>query len=208
MKITILNDDNPENPRQNDNMGTMSCRKHRRYTFGDEQFDGSIEDFVAKLPKNSVVIPLYMYDHGNVTVATTPFSCPFDSARLGVIWVSPKDVRANCGSKADAMERARNVLEAEVREYNHYVSGEVYGLKIESPGEDPETTYGYYGADVFKNGMAGNCSDEELPHLAKAAAAAGLSCNEADMANDLAERLARRTQKALSQAKRKPAGRV
>lgn len=204
IEITFPRDESPSSPREDDNLGTLSCRQHRRYSFGDEQFPGSIEDFVASLPKGSLVVPVYMYDHGNIAISTTPFSCSFDSARLGVIWAEPKKIRSEYGRlTASNLDRARGVLEGEVEVYGQYVSGEAYGISIQRDGEDPDECWGFFGDNVFENGMSDHVSDDELPLLLEAAQKAGMGGTQEQMSAQVAARLAYRATQAKAATRRK-----
>ena len=71
------------NPRDNDNLGVMVCF-HKRYRLGDSH-DYSVNEFNSwdelrsRLEKDypgGVILNLYLYDHGGITISTEPFSCP------------------------------------------------------------------------------------------------------------------------------------
>ena len=82
-----------------------------------------------------VILPLYLYDHSGITISTRPFSCPWDSGQVGWIY-APKDTfrKATGYSEEDITEvmsnRAEGILEDEVREYDVYLRGEVYGYEL------------------------------------------------------------------------------
>lgn len=117
-KIEIYQDENAQDPRSWDNLGTMACW-HRRYNLGDEQpksspleylagiaemdevlYDEdsekvSMDKVLAKLESEMVIIPLYLYDHSGITMSTSPFSCKWDSGQVGWIYCTLEGARKN-----------------------------------------------------------------------------------------------------------------
>jgi len=155
-RVRIYAQDNPYNPRkENDNIGTMACW-HRRYTLGDEQPNASPGGYKYALARavddtlpewddatdadaqraqevfdaQYLHLPLYLYDHSGITMRTTPFSCPWDSGQVGFIYVSRKRAAEEWGE--DFIDvRVLAGLVAEVEEYDQYLTGNVYGFEIE-----------------------------------------------------------------------------
>lgn len=157
-KIKVFSDDSPDSPRNWDNLGKMICF-HRRYSLGDKH-DLSIEE-AKKLEqsKNTISLPLYLYDHSGITMNTTGFNCPWDSGKVGFIYVEKKDVRKEWGWKqlsAKRIKKIEDILRSEVDVYDDYLRGNVYGYKIESPeGDELEdgSVWGFYGYDHEKSGL-------------------------------------------------------
>lgn len=165
-RIRVYAQDNPWNPREeNENIGTMACW-HRRYTLGDEQPDVSpaahtyalARDVDDTLPEwddatdadaqraqevfdaQYLHLPLYLYDHSGITMQTTPFSCPWDSGQVGFIYVSRKRAAEEWGE--DFIDvRVLAGLVAEVEEYDQYLTGEVYGFEIEEAETFEKTSH-------------------------------------------------------------------
>ena len=138
----IIQDTEPESPREWDNLGTMFC-KHRRYNLGDKD---------AKAPnwKDAIMLPLYLYDHNGITMRTTPFSCPWDSGQVGVIYVSREKVRAEYGAKRISQKLEARILEYlknEVAVYDQYLTGDVWGYVIKKDGEVIESCHGIFGRE-------------------------------------------------------------
>ena len=127
---------NEFNPRvENDNLGTMWCW-HRRYDLGDSDrnkydtrnFSGwsEMKEAIQKDIKPVAILPLYLYDHSGITMRTEPFSCPWDSGRVGFIFFTReklKDLGYKIASKS-AVKKAMACLEAEVKDYDRYLTGE------------------------------------------------------------------------------------
>ena len=113
------------NPREDDNLGTMICF-HNRYSLGDKH-EMKIEDAIKLERSDDVVsLELYLYDHSGITIATTSFSCPWDSGKVGFIYVTKERIRQEYGGKRvgkGTVKLVREVLEAEVREYDKYITG-------------------------------------------------------------------------------------
>lgn len=150
-KIEIFPDDDPFDPRGDDNLGTMVCFS-RRHNLGDKHnFDSdNVLDFMRS--KNIIVLPLYLYDHSGITMNTTGFSCPWDSGQVGWIYVEKSKVRSEYGWKRITKargEKIREYLKAEVETYDQYISGDVYGFRITDTDNDEEVenSWGYYGSE-------------------------------------------------------------
>jgi len=132
-KIKIFQDDDPFNPRGNDNLGKMICF-HNRYTLGDEH-NMNVDQAKRLIKKDNVYsLPLYLYDHSGITMNTTGFSCPWDSGQVGFIFTTKKYIQRNFKIRKVTPEyvtKAMEILESEVKEYNDYITGNCYGFVIE-----------------------------------------------------------------------------
>lgn len=182
--VRIEHDNYPLNPRTDyDSLGTMAC-VHRRYDLGDSGGFENLRDAVRQHPLwhdcwqdyNSdkfqaededhdwwvktairfgfVMLPLYLYDHGGITMRCSPFSCPWDSGQVGVIFCSPVTMRKEYGIKAGrrvtrkVKEKVIEVLKAEVETYDQYLIGDVWGYVIENEdGEHEDSCWGFFGLD-------------------------------------------------------------
>ncbi len=152
--IEIINDEDPENPREWDNLGTMICF-HRRYNLGDEHnFDNPSEarDFLKNKKARHIVLPLYLYDHSGITMNTTGFSCPWDSGQVGWIYITREKIRQEYGCKRVSkkmVEKVSGYLRNEVKTYDQYLCGDVYGFRItdEETDEEIESCWGFFGDD-------------------------------------------------------------
>jgi len=138
--IEVALDGYAENPRAWDNLSTMVCF-HGRYTLGDKHAYrsddysgwGELERKIIAEHKPSVIRPLYLYDHSGLTIATTEFSCRWDSGQVGFVFVRPDRIRECFSCKRVSLklrERAcRNML-SEVETYDKYLRGEVYSYTV------------------------------------------------------------------------------
>ncbi len=153
LTIKIYPDDtSDEGPRDWDNLGTMVCF-HKRYALGDKH-KMTIEELQEIVDRKDIVaLPLYLYDHGGITMNTTGFSCPWDSGQVGYIYVDEAKIRQEYNlldpSKKihkDVIAKVTEILKQEVETYDQYLTGRVYGFVIEDKdGEHIDSCWGFYG---------------------------------------------------------------
>lgn len=114
-------------------------------------------------------LSLWLYDHSGITIScgsSNPYSCPWDSGQVGYI-VALKDKVVSAfmldPNNDDCWrEKAAIVMRGEVKEYDQFISGEVYGYKVfefiddgteDGDWDEVESCYGFYGDDLEKNGI-------------------------------------------------------
>src|SRR6185369_16274440 len=135
--LLIEHDEDGANPRENfENLGTMACW-HRRYKLGDVQPKEDPKEWLQKnVPKGSLQLPLFLFDHSGITIRTGNESFKaadpqgWDWGRLGLIFVTPERMAQDLKEYKDGEERlkaAKEVLEAEVKVYDLYLTGQVWG---------------------------------------------------------------------------------
>lgn len=175
-KIVSYYDPEPMNPRTEwDNFGTMICL-HKKYSLGDEghgmnsgDFD-SWEEMKSWLEKERdavVILPLYLYDHSGITMNTGGFSCRWDSGQVGFIYVSRDTILEEFNRKRlskNMIARATEILENEVKVYDQYLRGEVYGFQVEGP-ECHDSVWGFYGDEAYMIEEAKGCIDASIKQL-------------------------------------------
>ena len=150
--IEIFQDEDPENPIKNWDMLGKFCCWHRNYDLGNcTDFDTpeDVEDYAKK--HNALLYPLYMYDHSGIALSldnsSYPFNCRWDSMQLGYILVERKAALKEYGEE-NFDERVRKVVEGEVKTYNQYLCGDVYGFIIKKDDEETDSCWGFYGTDA------------------------------------------------------------
>jgi len=162
--IEIHQDDDPSNPREDDNLGTMVCF-HNRYNLGDTGHGGynfnhynsweELEDAILKDNPKAVILPIYMYDHSGLTINTTGFTCQWDSGQIGFIFISRERIRKEYSVKnvsAKLRAKVTTYLEGEVETYDKYLRGDIYGFVAkDSTGEDVDSCWGFYDKDYMIN---------------------------------------------------------
>lgn len=163
--INVYYDENPLNPRKDfDNLGTLYTA-HRRYRPEKDfdkhfdihkVFDSRIGDFRATFLKQYVTLPVYLYDHGGITISTSPFSCPWDSGFFGIIAVSLEKVREEYGWKhitAGRRKKIESYLKDEIETLDNYYTGEVFGYEITLVSDDDkvvESCWGFFGTEYLE----------------------------------------------------------
>lgn len=150
--IEIAPDDYPCDPRDPqygyDHAGTM-VMFHRRYRLGDEHKHSfrSPDEFreYMETEQGLIVLPVYMYDHGGITISTSPYGDRWDSGQVGWIYMTADDAKAEGLDRESAVKR----LEAEVESYDQYLRGDCYMVVIrDGRGRIVDGPYGgLYGMD-------------------------------------------------------------
>lgn len=140
----LYQDDHAESPREFENLGTMYC-EHNNYDLGDKGADDPRELDASQL----IMLPLFLYDHSGLSMATGAFSCPWDSGQVGMIYVTKAKVRREYNVQrisANILDQVLNNLKSEVETYNQYLTGDVYGFNIDNKaGDCIDSCYGFFG---------------------------------------------------------------
>lgn len=162
-QITYETDD----PREWDNMSTMYCF-HNNYRLGDrpnnlktdlyDSFDDMVENHFDTSEGADIIVNLYAYTKRGITIATTPFSCRWDSGQLGFAVVTKETIIKEFGDNSmESRAKARHNLQCEVNTYDQYLRGEVYCYTItDKDGEEIDSCGGFYGSDHDESGLFEN----------------------------------------------------
>lgn len=106
--------------------------------------------YLLKKHANIIALPLYLYDHSGITMSTASFNNCWDSGQIGWIYTDKENIlsqrykfRNSKGNlikitKRNWKEAAYQILKKEVKIYNMYLQGEVYGIIIEEYDSDFE----------------------------------------------------------------------
>lgn len=164
--IKVYPDEDPLNPRKEwDNLGVMYCW-HGRYDLGDNNPYSSPDDLYAELSKADVVLPLYLYDHSGITINTGEFSDPWDSGQVGYIVAYADAIRKEWNVKRiskQLREKVRDILRSEVKMYDDYLTGNVYGYVIEDAmGNEIDSCWGFYGDTDYMISEAKSMIDYDI----------------------------------------------
>ena len=115
----------------------------------------TLEEILEKLESFGwVILPLYIYEHGGITMSTSSFSCPWDSGLGGFIFASRETTlkeysRKNMSKKL--RELVEKVLRSEVSTYDDYLRGDIYWYGIYDENDDLVESCGGFYDDYFKN---------------------------------------------------------
>lgn len=198
--LNIYQDEDPESPREWDNLGIMICC-HSRYNLGDKQVSdkhAALMDMADSLDINLILqdlemydeiygdaetleewlnlkndwvcLPLYLYDHSGITMSTSSFSCRWDSGQVGYIYCPTSTILKEYGNiDPETLDKVTKCLEAEVKTYDQYLTGDVYGFKLmkitkcdygHEHEEEIDSCWGFYGSDYKTNGIFDNIDNK------------------------------------------------
>lgn len=194
--LTIYHDDTASDPREEfDNLGHMICW-HSRYCLGDKHnyneprtfleilafqyeesdnevdyYEKSNDELLDIIQENAVILPLFLYAHSGITMNTGGFSCPWDSGQVGYIYVTKEEVVEEYGDfSKENQTKAKKVLEAEVKTYDQYLTGDVYGFVLEQKKdcgscghiekEQVDSCWGFYGDEFLESELKEHISEE------------------------------------------------
>ena len=113
----IERDEYPSNPRTEwDNITTMICF-HKRYNLGDKHDFNSrdyesweeMEEAVRNHYEVLALKPLYLYDHSGITISTSPFSCNFDSGKIGFVIVDKDNLQKLISELATHQQKTQDL---------------------------------------------------------------------------------------------------
>lgn len=156
--VKIEYDDNPMSPREWDNLGTIVAW-HRRYKLGDEQPSYPPSEF--KPEEHAIALPLYLYDHSGLRLKVGSFDgllpqghAEWDSGQVGWIYIDAEKIRKEYGVKRISKKLLATVegyLRADVKTYDEYLSGQVYGYVVEDENSEiVDSLWEIYGLDYAR----------------------------------------------------------
>jgi hypothetical protein len=165
--VEIFPDTEPLNPREDGgSYGIMAC-VHKKYNLSDEGAEITIGDFTSwKEVKDYlikecgavVILPLWLYDHGGISISTQAFygraqHAHWDSGPVGFIYATRESIEFGQEWKYLTKERRAKVeeyLRSEINIYDQYLTGDVYGYRISVDGEIIDSCYGFFGEELVK----------------------------------------------------------
>lgn len=126
--------------------------------------DLTIRECMELMQPYAVWMPVWAYIHGGITIScgerVYPYSDRWDSGQAGWIITLKKNSKAKGESDAEWKARAMKNMTFEVKEYDEYLTGDVYGYTLyEEEGgewEEIDSCYTFFGADALENGMLEN----------------------------------------------------
>lgn len=106
----------------------------------------------AYISKHFFYSPLYLYDHSGLTISTSKFSCPWDSGQVGYIVCEYERAQAHFNASPvwkiaydhDLESFTNQIIKDEVKTYDQFLRGEVYGYSIVGPVCN-DSCFGFYG---------------------------------------------------------------
>lgn len=153
-ELSILRDEEAENPRNWDNLGKMVCW-HRRYNLGDKHEYANPREFEkSEEYKNAfVILPIYLYDHSGITISNSDFGDRWDSGQIGYIYATAEQIRQYLNKELNEVseERIADLLKDETKTYDQYLQGDVYRyIIVDKQGEEMDSCSGFYGDSILE----------------------------------------------------------
>jgi hypothetical protein len=109
--------------------------------------NASMSDCEKLLENKIVILPLYLYDHSGITMSTGSFNDRWDSGQVGFIYATYDEIKKEFGVEKvtdNEIKRAYEILEGEVKTYDDYLTGNVYGFNFYDFDDILDSCYGYY----------------------------------------------------------------
>ena len=145
-----------------------------RESFEQELFDEILEVLTGKelitLLENGgyVILPVYIYDHGGISMHVGSkyehYDAQWDCSQVGFIFATKKDLE-NAGITTDEnwKEKLKEILTAEVKTYDQYLTGDVYGYILEEYKNEnwteTDSCWGFY-SDKLNDELAEEIAKE------------------------------------------------
>lgn len=134
-------------------------------------------------------LPLWLYDHSGITMScgdrTGQYADRWDSGQVGWIVTTKAAAIKEIGyQESDWRDRSVDLMRAEVKEYDQYITGDVYGFTLYSadPVDDEDGTpdwaeedscWGFFGSDILTNGIVDHVGNGLLEALESGVYTAG-----------------------------------
>lgn len=114
--------------------------------------DDRVRALIRKvIGKHYIVLPIYLYEHGGITISAGSFSCPWDSGQVGYIYLSLEKAREEYGWKKITPARRQELIEyldGEVKAYDRYLTGQIFGFVLEDAEDNHiESCWGFDDQD-------------------------------------------------------------
>ena len=157
-EIKVEYENDPDSPRNWSNIGEICVSPRCKYTRdesglgGDERLEWSSADADQKTLEDMgyVVLPLSVYDHSGVSIYIGGICDKWDSSQIGWYIASKEKICKEYGVKRISKKLLKKVIDVmtdEVKTYNHYINGEVYGFTLYHNGEEVDSCWGFYDYD-------------------------------------------------------------
>mgnify|MGYP006284190749 CR=1 FL=1 len=157
--VVISYDSDLPSPREWVNLGTFITWQRRYHSPDKNPFESpnDFKEYIQEEHPDSLILPVYKYEHSGVAYSTSPFSCPWDSGQVGYIYVTKEEIIKEYGSHSEeTLEKAKERLEGEVSVYSSWANGDIFRYEIlDNEGEEIDGGCGgFYGSDHKISGLA------------------------------------------------------
>lgn len=120
-----------------------------RYILGTKPLSRDEMESIEEQEDTYFSLPVYAYVHSGSTISLSPFSCPWDSGRSGIIYARKDDLVESLGPNWESLvnQAAQYVVEA----FDMYLGGDVYTVLVhDADGEIVESCGGFLGTEAAK----------------------------------------------------------
>ncbi len=139
---------------------------HPSYDLGTCKDFADAQDFDEFCKDNEVVrVPIFLYDHGDITVSTGPFGCPWDSGQVGWAYLTAEAI------KEHGIPNPEDQLKSAVKHLNYWCTGNVWGFRIlrkcgccGEATEEVDACWGFYGDPDDENTYVREAALEACPN--------------------------------------------
>lgn len=134
--VKIFIDPEPSNPRTDWDNGTIIAHWHSRYKLGESRISQCSADELKKQYEefnNPIlhIMPLYLFDHSGISISVQEFSSTWDSGQVGWVFITESKVK-EMGFTDTSPKSLKEIIESEVKNYDAYLNGRVYGYEVYS----------------------------------------------------------------------------
>jgi hypothetical protein len=133
LTLKVTQDDNPQDPREWDNIGTLICQ-HERFKLGDKHnldlndctsWDEVKEKIIEEAGTDAIILPVYLWErdyfHGGVALKTEPYPIlrRFNNGQVGYGQVGY--IYALRNTDGHTFEKLTQILKDEIKRYSQFI---------------------------------------------------------------------------------------
>jgi hypothetical protein len=137
--------------------------------------DGILENMssgklIELAKQENLILPLYLLDHSGISISTQDFNDKWDSGQIGWTYASNTDIIKEYGDASpENVEKALQLLNAEVKTYEYFLRGECYGFQLFKDGVEDDSCWGFLGSfDEAKAAVREYISEEAAALIGRA----------------------------------------
>jgi len=124
------------------------------YWWREDYTPDEVEYLRHQAEKSHVILNVYGYDHDDLVLSSSPFSCPWDSGMLGYNFVSLEKVRRDFGWKRITKKRRDTVIAALTAEVDILNSYPLIVTLTDPEGNEQDSYGGYRSTNPERDLMA------------------------------------------------------
>jgi hypothetical protein len=125
------------------------------------EYKAELQSLTDKYKQDPLVwLPVYALIHSGIWLSTTTsfngYTCQWDTSFAGIVYVENYKIIEEYGDlSADSRSKAITYLEFEVKTYEQYLQGDIYGFTtLDAEGDAIDSCGGFFGSDPMSNGMS------------------------------------------------------